>query len=73
MDRDLLKASKIALRDCLKLREGESLTIVTDTKLRGIAAALRAAALELGHDPVLVGMEVRDRDGADRRNRSRAP
>jgi aminopeptidase len=65
MDRELLKASIIALRDCLKLRKDESLLIVTDTKLRGIGAALRAAALELGNDPVLMEMEPRGRDGEE--------
>ena len=65
MDKELLKASRIALKDCLKLRQEESLLIVTDTKLREIGAALRAAALELGNDPVLIAMEVRSRDGAE--------
>jgi leucyl aminopeptidase (aminopeptidase T) len=65
MDKELLKASTIALKDCLKLRREESLLIVTDTKLREIGAALRAAALELGNDPVLIAMEVRSRDGEE--------
>jgi aminopeptidase len=65
MDKELLKASSIALKDCLKLRQEESLLIVTDTKLREIGAALRAAALELGNDPVCIAMEVRSRDGAE--------
>ena len=65
MDKELLKASRIALKDCLKLRQEESLLIVTDTKLREIGAALRAAALELGNDPVCIAMEVRSRDGAE--------
>jgi len=65
MDRELLKASTIALKDCLKLQKGESLLIVTDTELREIGAALRAAALELGNDPVIMEMEVRNRDGEE--------
>lgn len=65
MDKELLKAATIALRDCLKLRKEESLLIVTDTKLRAIGDALRAAALELGADPVLMRTEVRSRDGEE--------
>jgi leucyl aminopeptidase (aminopeptidase T) len=65
MDKELLKASRIALEDCLKLTRDESLLIVTDRKLRSIGAALRAAALELEGDPVLIEMEARSRDGAE--------
>jgi len=65
MDKELMKASLIALKDCLKLQKGESLLIVTDTKLRTIGESLRAAAIELGNDPVLMKMEVRSRDGEE--------
>ncbi|MDD4857217.1 MAG: aminopeptidase [Candidatus Krumholzibacteria bacterium] len=65
MDKELLKASIIALRDCLRLQKNESLLIVTDTKLREIGAALRAAALELGNDPIVMEMEPRSRDGEE--------
>ena len=65
MDRALLKASTIALRDCLKLASGESLLIVTDAKLRRIGTSLRDAALELGADPVLIEMQARGRDGEE--------
>jgi leucyl aminopeptidase (aminopeptidase T) len=65
MDKALLKASTIALRDCLKLAKEESLLIVTDAKLRAIGTSLRDAALELGADPVLVEMRVRSRDGEE--------
>jgi aminopeptidase len=65
MDRDLLNASIIALRDCLRLQKNESLLIVTDTELHQIGAALRAAALELGNDPIIMEMEPRSRDGEE--------
>lgn len=65
MDKELLNAATIALKDCLKLQRGESLLIVTDTKLREIGQALREAALALGNDPVVIEMEVRSRDGEE--------
>jgi leucyl aminopeptidase (aminopeptidase T) len=65
MDKALLKAATIALRDCMKLSIEEPLLIVTDPKLRAIAAALREAALALGADPVLMEMQVRSRDGEE--------
>jgi aminopeptidase len=65
MDRDLLNASIIALRDCLRLQKNESLLIVTDTELHQIGVALRAAALELGNDPIIMEMEPRSRDGEE--------
>ena len=65
MDTALLKAATIALADCMKLARGESVLVVTDSKLLGIGKALRQAALDLGADPVLIEMEPRSRDGEE--------
>jgi leucyl aminopeptidase (aminopeptidase T) len=49
----------------MKLAQGESVLVVTDTKLLPIGKALRRAALDLGADPVLIEMAPRGRDGEE--------
>jgi len=65
MDKELLNAAEIALKDCLKVKKDESLLIVTDTELNEIGVALREAAVALGLDPVLVEILPRERNGAE--------
>jgi aminopeptidase len=65
MDKALLQAATIALRDCMKLTANESMLIVTDARLLDIGKALRQAALDLGADPVLIEMQPRSRDGEE--------
>jgi aminopeptidase len=62
---ELLSASAIAIRDCMGAQTGERILIVTDEPLRTIAYALRQAARELGHDPVLVEMFPRKTNGEE--------
>ncbi len=65
MDKELLNAAEIALKDCLKVKKDEFLLIVTDTELSEIGVALREAAVALGLDPVLVEILPRERNGAE--------
>ena len=62
---ELLSASAIAIRDCMGAKAGERILIVTDEPLRAIADALREAARQLGHDPILVEMVCRRTNGEE--------
>jgi aminopeptidase len=62
---DLLSASRIAIRDCMGAKPGESVLVVTDEPLRPIGYALRQAAKDLGHDVLLVEMLPRKTNGEE--------
>ena len=61
----LLSASVTAIRDCMGAKTGESILVVTDEPLRGIGYALRQAALDLGHEVMLVEILPRKSNGAE--------
>jgi hypothetical protein len=65
MSPDLLSASIIAIRDCMGAAPGERLLIVSDEPLRLIGQALHRAAVELGHDVLLVEMLPRKSNGEE--------
>jgi len=65
MDKELLNAAEIALKDCLRVQIGEKLLIVTDTVLKEIGIALRDAGKTLGLDPVLIEILPRERNGEE--------
>lgn len=65
MSPELLSASAIAIRDCMGATPGERILIVTDEPLRSIAYALREAARQLGHDPIVVEMFPRRTNGEE--------
>lgn len=65
MSPQLLSASAIAIRDCMGAAPGERILIVTDEPLRTIAFALREAARQLGHDPIVVEMFPRRTNGEE--------
>ena len=65
MSPELLSASAIAIRDCMGATPGERMLIVTDEPLRSIAYALREAARQLGHDPIVVEMFPRRTNGEE--------
>jgi leucyl aminopeptidase (aminopeptidase T) len=62
---ELLSASVVALRDCMGARPGERVLVVTDEPLRTIGYALRQAAMDLGHEVLLVEMLPRASNGAE--------
>ena len=62
---DLLSASTIAIRDCMGAKPGERLLVVTDEPLRLIGYALRQAAVDLGHDVMLIEMLPRKTNGEE--------
>ena len=65
MDKELLNAAEIALKDCLRVQTGEKLLIVTDTVLKEIGIALQDAGKTLGLDPVLIEILPRERNGEE--------
>ncbi|MBA3888572.1 MAG: aminopeptidase [Acidobacteria bacterium] len=62
---ELLRASTVAIRDCLGAARAESVLVVTDEPLRGIGYALRQAAKDLGHEVLLVEMLPRRSNGEE--------
>lgn len=65
MDKALLDAAAIAVRDCLRAREDEIVLIVTDSELKEIGEALLAAARSVGSEAILMEMTPRSRNGEE--------
>lgn len=61
----LLAAARIAVKDCMEVRAGETVTIITDENKRNIGVALWQAAKELGAEAVLAEMTPRSRNGEE--------
>ncbi len=55
----LQRASTIALRDCLGVRKGESVLVVTDAELAAIGRAIRDAAMSLTDDVLYLEVPTR--------------
>lgn len=64
MDQLAISAT-IALRDCMKAQEGESVLVVTDDAKLEIGSAIYEAAIRLGAKPVLMVMPPRTRNGEE--------
>ena len=65
MDKALMDSAMIAVRDCLKVVEGENLLIVTDTELLEIGRALVEAGRSLGATGVIMEMQPLSRNGEE--------
>ncbi|MBN1885426.1 MAG: aminopeptidase [Candidatus Krumholzibacteriota bacterium] len=65
MDRKLMDAAMIAVRDCLKVTAGEKLLVVTDTELADIGEALFVQGNELGALAMLIKMYPLSRNGEE--------
>lgn len=61
----LLAAARIAVKDCMDVRAGETVTIITDENKRNIGVALWQAAKELGAEAMLAEMTPRSRNGEE--------
>jgi aminopeptidase len=61
----LRSASLVAVRDCMGVTAGEQVLIVTDDNMRMIGCALRAAALDLTREVLLVEMVPRRTNGEE--------
>ena len=61
----MMTGAKAALDDCAAVKPGETVLIVTDTKLTKIAQVLVAATYERGAEPVMTVIKPRDRDGQE--------
>ena len=62
---ELLSAALIAVRDCMGVKPGERVLVITDVKLRTIGYALFEAARSLGNDALLVEMVPRSTNGEE--------
>jgi len=62
---DLRSAALIAVRDCMGVRPGERVLVVTDAPLRTIGYATFEAALELTTEVLLIEMTPRQSNGAE--------
>lgn len=65
MNEELLKASVIALKDCMALDSHETLLIITDELTREIGAALHEAGKGLCKESVLVEIKSREINGQE--------
>jgi len=62
---ELQSAALIAVRDCMGLRPGERVLVVTDAPLRTIGYAIFEAARGLGNDTLIVEMPPRKTNGEE--------
>jgi len=62
---ELHSAALIAVRDCMGVKPGERVLVVTDVKLRTIGYAVFEAARSLGNDALLVEMVPRTTNGEE--------
>ena len=65
ISRDLHRAALVAVGDCMGVRPGERVLVVTDAPLRTIGYAIRGAACELTNEVVLVEMLPRRSNGEE--------
>lgn len=62
---DIESAVRTALVDCMEIKRGEDVLVVTDPAKRAIAEAIVATARELGAETVLMEMSERDSHGSE--------
>ncbi len=62
---ELYSASVVAVRDCMGLKPGETVLVVTDEPMRLLGYALRQAAVDLGNEVLLVEMLPRRTNGEE--------
>ena len=61
----LKKAARVVLNDCMGVKEGETVLIVTDTELKELGGVLFTAARELPVEAVYMEMLPRDNHGVE--------
>ncbi len=62
---ELREATRITLRDCLGLKDGEEVLIVTDAECMEVAQSLFDTSAEQGSVPLLIEIPVGRRDGEE--------
>ncbi len=65
MNNELRNAALIALRDCMGLKEEETLLIITDEQKREIGMALHEVGKELCKESLLIEMKAREINGEE--------
>ena len=61
----MMRGAKTLLDGCASLKAGETVLVVTDTKMTAIAEVIAAAAYERSAEPVIVVMKPREMDGQE--------
>ncbi len=62
---ELQSAAMIAVRDCMGVKSGEQVLVVTDEPMRKLARALQQAARDLGTDVLVIEMLPRKTNGEE--------
>ena len=62
---ELLSSARVAVRDCMGVRSGERVLVVTDEPLRTIGYAIWRATKELGNETLLVEILPRSTNGEE--------
>ncbi|MFA4852245.1 MAG: aminopeptidase [Bacteroidales bacterium] len=65
MDKELLSAATIALKDCMGLQKDEALLIISDEVKREIGFALHEAGKELCRESLIIEMKSREINGQE--------
>ncbi len=65
ISRELASAALVAVRDCMGVRSGERVLVVTDGPMRLIGQALFEASRTLGTDPIMLEMLPRNANGEE--------
>ncbi|UCF79549.1 MAG: aminopeptidase [Candidatus Eiseniibacteriota bacterium] len=65
MDRQLLRAARVALKDCMKVSRKETLLVVTDERLRKIGYGFWTVGKQMGFDSIITEFVEREVHGAE--------
>ncbi len=65
MNKELIRSSQIALKDCLDVRDSETLMVLTDDRTRVIGDALFSVGKEMARESILVVMPEREVNGQE--------
>ena len=57
MDKELVRASEIAIKDCMGAQPGEKILVVSDVNKREIGTTLFDTAVNLGFDAIYMEMQ----------------
>ena len=65
MPDDIKKSAMIAVKDCMGVKAGETVLVISDTEINYIGLPIYQAALELGAEAIYMEMKPRTRSGEE--------
>lgn len=65
MAEDIKKSAMIAVKDCMGVKAGETVLVISDTEINYIGLPVYQAALELGAEAIYMEMKPRTRSGEE--------